>query len=122
MSSAIWRAIGEILIACFLFDVDLGKGGGVFVTFDGDGFVILEDLSLLESLVIFSPESPIKPIGSPTGTVDPSFAVILSNVPVIGASNSTIALSVSISAIISPVETLSPSDFIQRTTVPSVIS
>src|SRR5688572_13774551 len=60
-------------------------------------------------------------MGLPTGTFCPSFATMLASVPLSKLSISITALSVSISAIISPTFTWSPSFLSHLTTVPSVI-
>ena len=71
---------------------------------------------------ISSAGSPITAMASPTGTGMPSCATSRCITPPVYASNSTVALSVSMSAITSPRVTVSPSRLCQRTTVPSRIS
>jgi hypothetical protein len=61
-------------------------------------------------------------ITSPTGTMSPSLATSCRIVPDSNASSSTVALSVSISAMTSPRRTVSPTCFSQRTSVPSTMS
>jgi hypothetical protein len=60
-------------------------------------------------------------IADPTGALPPSGTEIFERIPSSKASISIVALSVSISAIISPISTSSPSFLSQRTTVPSVM-
>ncbi len=68
-----------------------------------------------------SPSSSRIAIAEPTGALPPSGIEILERIPSSKASISMVALSVSISAIISPISTSSPSFLSQRTTVPSVM-
>ena len=67
---------------------------------------------------IASPSAPITIIGLPTGACSPSSTRIFNTNPSSKFSNSMVALSVSISQIMSPAETLSPSFMFQLTTVP----
>ncbi len=67
-----------------------------------------------------TPASPMRAISSPMRTVCPS-ATRIRSVPSASASKVTVALSVSTSASGSPSDTSSPSDFSQRTIVPSSI-
>ena len=69
-----------------------------------------------------SPDAVTIAIGVLTGTVMPGSIKIFANTPSIGAAKSTVAFSVSISPIVSPRATASPIFFIQRATLPSVIS
>ncbi len=66
-----------------------------------------------------SPGSPITARGLPISTSSPSAARSLSKTPSSKFSNSMVALSVSISAKISPLTTLSPTDLYHFTTVPT---
>ena len=68
---------------------------------------------------ISSPSSPIIANKLSTGAVPPSSIPMCNKVPSKKASNSIVALSVSISARISPSFTLSPTFFNQEATVPS---
>ncbi len=77
---------------------------------------------LLESNeVISSPSFPIIANKESTGAVSPARMPIYKRVPSLKDSNSIVALSVSISARMSPSLTLSPTFFNQVATVPSVI-
>ena len=68
-----------------------------------------------------SPSFPMMARSESTAAVSPSFIPIYNKVPELNDSNSIVALSVSISARISPSETLSPTFFNQVATVPSVM-
>ena len=68
-----------------------------------------------------SPASPTAAIGSPTATSSPSPQYCLMSTPSSKHSTSIVALSVSTSAIMSPLATASPSFLSQRTSVPTVI-
>src|SRR5205814_899546 len=68
-----------------------------------------------------SPSAPTIAIGSPSGALSPSLTKILSRTPFASDCISIVALSVSISASGSPIETLSPSFFNQRESCPSSI-
>ena len=68
-----------------------------------------------------SPASPTAAIGAPTGTWPPTGTICLSNTPSSKTSNSMVALSVSISAMMSPDSMESPSFFSQLATVPTVM-
>ena len=72
-------------------------------------------------LEISSPSSPIIAKSVSTLAVSPSGIPICNNVPSLKDSNSIVALSVSISAKISPSSILSPTFFNQEATVPSSI-
>ncbi len=69
--------------------------------------------------LISSPGSPIMANKESTGAAPPSSIPICSNVPSLKDSNSIVALSVSISARISPSEIASPTFFNHFATVPS---
>ena len=71
--------------------------------------------------VMSVPAGPIMASTLSTGAVSPSLTPMNNSVPALNDSNSMVALSVSISAKISPSETLSPIFFNQEATVPSVI-
>jgi hypothetical protein len=62
------------------------------------------------------------PINVPTGTVSPACTMIRARIPAAAASISTVAFSVSISAMAWPFTTGSPSFFSQRASSPSVMS
>ncbi len=68
-----------------------------------------------------SSASPMMAMMAPSGTVSPSPTRILRSTPFVNACASIVALSVSISAIGSPVLTLSPSFFSHRESCPSSI-
>jgi len=70
---------------------------------------------------ISSPSFPIMANKESIGAVSPSLIPMYKSVPSLKDSNSIVALSVSISASISPSLTLSPTFFNQVATVPSVI-
>ena len=75
-----------------------------------------------ETVATSSPALPTTAMVCPTGTMVPSGATILRRTPSESDSNSTTALSVSISATGSFLLTAAPSSFSQRTTVPSSMS
>src|SRR5690554_104468 len=69
-----------------------------------------------------SPSAPTYAIGAPTSTTSPGSARNFRSVPPACASISIVALSVSISAITSPLLTVSPTALVQLTKVPSAMS
>ena len=83
--------------------------------------VLDPDLKFSAIPVISVPSGPIIASKESHGAVPPSGIPIYNNVPALKDSNSIVALSVSISARISPSETLSPTFFNHVATVPSVI-
>ena len=71
--------------------------------------------------VMSSPSLPMMARSESTEAVSPSLIPIYNKVPALNDSNSIVALSVSISARISPSFTVSPTFFNQVATVPSVM-
>jgi hypothetical protein len=117
-SLAIRRATGEALTRA-----SGGGGASSFSAFSaGGGASGAAGAGLAGSSAIRSPGSAMMPITVPTGTVRSGGTTILARTPEAGASISTVAFSVSISATAWPFSIRSPSCFSQRTSFPSVMS
>ena len=106
--------LGKVVVGCWLLVVgsETVSSATIVSVFGADG---------LSKEEISSPSFPIIANKESQGADSPSLIPIYKRVPELKDSNSMVALSVSISARISPSETLSPTFLSHDATVPSVI-
>ena len=108
---------GSLAVCCLSFVVC-----GSDVAFASSAFGASSvDVPPANKAEISSPSFPMIANNESTGAVSPSGIPMCNKVPALNDSNSMVALSVSISAKISPSLTVSPTFFNQVATVPSVI-
>ena len=118
-SEVVWIALGGSAAAgVSTFGVVFGSGSFTDSIFTSE--LSIDGVGLFASGAS-SPASPTAAIAPPTGTSSPSLQYCLIKIPSSKHSTSMVALSVSTSAIMSPLETGSPSFFSQLTSVPTVM-
>ena len=121
-SAAIFRARGEILIRSPLAEADAGILADLAAAIAGAGALEIAVAGELEEGEAAVRESPSRIAKTPPiRAFSPSLIKISVNIPSSNASISMVALSVSISARMSPISTVSPICLCHLTRVPSVM-
>src|SRR3990172_996421 len=115
-------AVARVGAGCGWEADDPAGGGAPGVGAGADGWAARPDWARSASISTCSPGAAMTTIGVPIGTDWPSSTSQPLTTPPVYASTSTVALSVSISARISPLATASPSRLTLRMSVPAAMS